>query len=130
MLNVDHLSFYSQVKTNQRCHVKASLCWSPRGAQPEGAGALRACGRINPQPVWMHREGGSPWLCVTAKELARTPKVCPCKSLCPGQLLAPLGSPRIGGLIDLTQEKCCSNFAAVQSNYALPFAHSFLQSHN
>lgn len=88
MLNVDHLSLDSQVKINQRCNIQASLSWSPGGTQPGGAGGLRAGGRINTQPVWMHREAlhGS-----ESQEGAGqdTPSV-PCRSLCPGSTGHPL----------------------------------------
>lgn len=46
------------------------------------------------------------------KELARTPQVCPAGASAPAAPGTPW-IPRTGGLTDLTQATCGSNFAAV-----------------
>lgn len=95
MLNVDHLSLYSQVKINQGCNVKASLSWSRGVTQPEGVGGFES--------MWQRAElihslsGYTGRLYITLsrrKGTGQDTQRASCKSLCPGQQLAPLSSPR------------------------------------
>lgn len=95
MLNVDHLSLYSQVKINQGCNVKASLSWSRGVTQPEGVGGFES--------MWQRAEliqslsGYTGRLYITLscrKGTGQDTQSVSCKSLCPGQQLAPLCFPR------------------------------------